>query len=79
MPQVIFKENSCVQGKLNEALVKLNEEKPCDAVGKLNDFIAKVQQLAIQHGLPYADPAWLPEVIERYGLTAPPPRPAPAP
>lgn len=35
-----------LQGKLNEALVKLNEEKPCDAVAKLNDFIAKVQQLA---------------------------------
>ena len=45
----------------------LNDAGPID--------LAKVQQLAIEHGLPYADPAWLPEIIERYGLTPPPPRP----
>jgi quercetin dioxygenase-like cupin family protein len=35
---------------------------------------ARVAELAAQHGLPYADPPWLPEIIERYGLTPPPPR-----
>jgi quercetin dioxygenase-like cupin family protein len=35
---------------------------------------AKVAALAVDFGLPYADPDWLPEIIERYGLTPPPPR-----
>jgi quercetin dioxygenase-like cupin family protein len=48
----------------------LNDAGPID--------LAKVQHLAAEHGLPYADPPWLPEVIERYGLTPPPRRPNPA-
>ena len=35
---------------------------------------AEVAELAKQHGLPYADPDWLPDVIERFSLTSPPPR-----
>jgi quercetin dioxygenase-like cupin family protein len=35
---------------------------------------AAVAALASEHGLPYADPAWLPDVIARYRLTPPPPR-----
>jgi quercetin dioxygenase-like cupin family protein len=45
----------------------LNEGGPVD--------LAKVAELAAAHGLPYADPDWLPDVIERYGLTPPPARP----
>ena len=37
-----------------------------------------VQHLAAEYGLPYADPPWLPEIIERYGLTPPPRRPGSA-
>src|SRR5688572_25994747 len=44
----------------------LNDAGPID--------LAKVAELAAAHGLPYADPTWLPEIIERYSLTAPPPR-----
>jgi quercetin dioxygenase-like cupin family protein len=36
---------------------------------------ARVAALAVQFGLPYAEPAWLADVVERYGLTPPPPRP----
>ena len=36
---------------------------------------AAVANLAAQYGLPPADPDWLPEIIERYNLTPPPPRP----
>ena len=44
----------------------LNDAGPID--------LAKVQALAVEHGLPYADPPWLPDIVERYGLTPPPPR-----
>ncbi len=37
--------------------------------------LAEVASLAGQFGLPYADPAWLADVIARYNLTPPPPRP----
>jgi len=43
----------------------LNDAGPID--------LAKVAELAAAHGLPYADPPWLSDVIERYGLTPPPP------
>lgn len=36
--------------------------------------LARVAELAEAHGLPYADPQWLSDIIERYHLT-PPPRP----
>jgi quercetin dioxygenase-like cupin family protein len=36
---------------------------------------ARVAALAQEFGLPYAEPDWLPDVIERYGLTPPPRRP----
>ena len=36
---------------------------------------AAIAGLAEQYGLPYADPEWLPDIIARYGLTPPPPRP----
>jgi quercetin dioxygenase-like cupin family protein len=32
---------------------------------------ARVAELAAAHGLPYADPPWLPDIVERYGLTPP--------
>ena len=44
----------------------LNDAGPID--------LAKVAALAADHGLPYADPDWLPDVIARYRLTPPPPR-----
>jgi quercetin dioxygenase-like cupin family protein len=47
----------------------LNDAGPID--------LAAVQALAADFGLPYADPDWLPDVIARYGLTPPPPRPSP--
>ena len=47
----------------------LNDAGPID--------VAAVASLAREYGLPYADPDWLPDVIARYSLTAPPPRPAP--
>ena len=28
-------------------------------------------ELAGRYGLPFAEPAWLPDIIERYGLTPP--------
>jgi quercetin dioxygenase-like cupin family protein len=37
--------------------------------------VAAVAALAADYGLPYAEPDWLPDVIARYGLTPPPPRP----
>jgi quercetin dioxygenase-like cupin family protein len=37
---------------------------------------AAVADLAAEFGLPYADPDWLPDVIARYNLTPPPPRPS---
>ena len=46
----------------------LNDAGPID--------LAAVAALAADFGLPYADPDWLPEIIERYGLTPPPPRPS---
>jgi quercetin dioxygenase-like cupin family protein len=49
----------------------LNDAGPID--------LAKVAALAADYGLPYAEPDWLPEVIERYGLTPTPPRVAPHP
>jgi hypothetical protein len=36
--------------------------------------LAQVQALADDFGLPYAQPDWLADVVERYNLT-PPPRP----
>ena len=47
----------------------LNDAGPID--------LAEVAELAAAHGLPYADPPWLPDIIARYGLTPPPPRPGP--
>ena len=47
----------------------LNDAGPID--------LAAVAALAADYGLPYAEPDWLPEIIERYGLTPPPPRPSP--
>ncbi len=47
----------------------LNDAGPID--------LAAVANLAREYGLPYADPDWLPDVIARYSLTAPPPRPGP--
>jgi quercetin dioxygenase-like cupin family protein len=44
----------------------LNDAGPID--------LAKVAALAQAHGLPYADPPWLPGIIERYRLTPPAPR-----
>ena len=44
----------------------LNDAGPID--------LAKVAALAADHGLPYAGPDWLPDIIARYGLTPPPPR-----
>ncbi len=38
--------------------------------------LTKVAELAAAHGLPYADPPWLPDIIERYGLTPPAPPPS---
>jgi quercetin dioxygenase-like cupin family protein len=35
-----------------------------------------VRALAGDYGLPYAEPAWLPDVIDRYGLTPPPTPPS---
>ena len=46
----------------------LNEAGPID--------LAAVAALAADYGLPYADPDWLPDIIARYNLTPPPPRPA---
>ena len=43
-------------GKLNEATLKVNQAKFCDAVAKLNDFKAKVNQL-IAAGKINQDPA----------------------
>ena len=37
---------------------------------------AAVAGLGERYGLPYADPEWLSDVIARYGLTPPPPRPS---
>ena len=37
---------------------------------------AAVAALAAHYGLPYADPDWLPDIIARYNLTPPPPRPS---
>ncbi len=37
---------------------------------------AAVAELAVEFGLPYADPDWLQDVIARYNLTPPPPRAA---
>lgn len=37
--------------------------------------LAAVADLAARFGLPYADPDWLPDIIARYNLTPPPPRP----
>jgi quercetin dioxygenase-like cupin family protein len=45
----------------------LNDAGPID--------LARVAELAAAHGLPYADPPWLADVIERYDLTPPPARP----
>lgn len=36
---------------------------------------ARVTALAAEFGLPYADPPWLDDVVERYHLTPPSPRP----
>lgn len=47
----------------------LNDAGPID--------LAAVAGLAAEFGLPYADPDWLPDVIARYNLTPPPPRPTP--
>ena len=44
----------------------LNDAGPID--------LAEVAKLAEDHGLPYAQPDWLPDVIARYGLTPPPAR-----
>ncbi len=38
--------------------------------------LTKVAELAAAHGLPYADPPWLADIIERYALTPPPPPPS---
>jgi len=46
----------------------LNDAGPID--------LAKVAGLAADYGLPYAQPDWLADVIERYNLTPPPPAPA---
>ena len=32
----------------------------------------EIGRLADRYGLPFASPDWLPDVIERYGLTPPP-------
>jgi hypothetical protein len=32
---------------------------------------AEVGEIAGRYGMPFADPAWLPDIIERYGLTPP--------
>jgi len=45
----------------------LNDTGPIDPVA--------IAGLAELYGLPYADPEWLPDIIARYGLTPPPPRP----
>ena len=45
---------------------ELNDAGPID--------LANVAELAAAYGLPYADPPWLPDIIDRYGLTPPPPR-----
>jgi quercetin dioxygenase-like cupin family protein len=37
---------------------------------------ADVAALAADYGLPYAEPEWLPDIVTRYGLTPPPPRPS---
>ena len=47
----------------------LNDAGPID--------LAAVAALAADHGLPYAEPDWLSEIVERYNLTPPPPRPSP--
>ena len=47
----------------------LNDAGPID--------LAAVAALAVEFGLPYADPDWLPDIIRRYKLTPPPSRPAP--
>lgn len=39
------------------------------------DF-ARIAELSDEYGLPFAQPAWLPDVIARYGLTPPPAPPA---
>jgi len=46
----------------------LNDAGPLD--------LAQVAELAQEFGLPYADPDWLPDVIDRYHLTPPPARPS---
>ncbi len=38
---------------------------------------AAVAELAVEFGLPYADPEWPPDVIARYNLKPPPPRVTP--
>jgi quercetin dioxygenase-like cupin family protein len=45
----------------------LNDAGPID--------LARVAELAAGHGLPYADPPWMADIIERYDLTPPPPPP----
>jgi len=45
----------------------LNDAGPID--------LAAVAALAADYGLPYAEPDWLPDIIARYNLTPPPPRP----
>jgi hypothetical protein len=46
----------------------LNDAGPID--------LAAVAALAADYGLPYAEPDWLNEIVERYNLTPPPRRPA---
>jgi hypothetical protein len=42
----------------------------------MNIDLANVAALAADHGLPYAEPEWLPDIVARYNLTPPPPRPS---
>ena len=50
------KDRSGLLGKLNDASLKMDQAKFCDAVGKLNDFKTKINQL-IASGKINQDPA----------------------
>jgi quercetin dioxygenase-like cupin family protein len=50
------------------AFADMNDAGPIDP--------AAVADLAAQYALPYAEPDWLPDIIARYNLTPPPPRPS---
>ena len=48
----------------------LRELRPCPRRRRVTP--QELERLSEQYGLPFARPAWLPDVIARYGLTPPP-------